>query len=368
MAKSKSGKRKTGGKKKGKAFRFYYQQLTRTGIGIAVLLAVVLAAGITARYVIPGPAHEKKIETKAAPPFEVFPKETPQRKRIASKPEPESKVKSAPALPSRPARPPASAPVRDAKASSQKLALLHPPSEVPVLPPVLPPTRPSTSKLPRVAVIIDDIGNDKGIAEDLMKMKTSWTLSLLPNGRFSHEIADSAKKRGFETMLHLPMEPKEYPAVDPGPGALLTDMSPDELIDQLKRNIDLLPNVKGVNNHMGSEMTANAGQMYQIFSVLKSRQLYFVDSMTTPESVGQSSARLFKLPFEERDVFLDHVEDKDFIRGQIDLLIRIAEKKGESVGIAHPHRITYQILEEMLPEMRKRVEIVPVSQLLNEPG
>jgi hypothetical protein len=166
-------------------------------------------------------------------------------------------------------------------------------------------------------------------------------------------------------MLHLPMEPHEYPQVNPGPGALLTSMSPDELISQLKKNLDAVPGIKGVNNHMGSKMTTVSSQIYQIFSVLKQRELFFIDSLTTLNSLCKPSARLFQIPFAQRDVFIDHIVDPDFIRRQINQLIQIAHNRGEAVGIAHPHIETYTVLREMLPDLQKKVRIVPASQIVH---
>jgi hypothetical protein len=169
-------------------------------------------------------------------------------------------------------------------------------------------------------------------------------------------------------MLHLPLEPLEYPSVDPGPGTLLTSMSPDELIIQLNKNLDAIPFIKGVNNHMGSKMTTSSTQIYQIFSILKKRNLFFIDSLTTSESLCKPSARLLQLPFAQRDVFIDHFQESDFIRKQINLLIRIADKHGEAIGIAHPHIITYNILRELLPELQKKVQLVPASQIVHIPS
>jgi hypothetical protein len=169
-------------------------------------------------------------------------------------------------------------------------------------------------------------------------------------------------------MIHMPMEPVEYPQVDPGPGTLLTSMSPDELIDQLDQNLDTLPGAKGVNNHMGSRMTSESSQMYQIFSVLKKRGLYFIDSRTTAESLCEPSARLFQIPFAQRDVFIDHLLEPDFIRKQIKELIRIAKKNGEAVGIMHPHSMTIKVLQEMMPELKKQVHLVPASTVVHPVG
>jgi polysaccharide deacetylase 2 family uncharacterized protein YibQ len=79
-------------------------------------------------------------------------------------------------------------------------------------------------------------------------------------------LAAEAKTKGHEIMLHLPMEPKEFPDINPGPGALLSQMTPDELIGQLNDNLDRITGLKGVNNHMGSGLSTSPEQMRQIFS------------------------------------------------------------------------------------------------------
>lgn len=217
---------------------------------------------------------------------------------------------------------------------------------------------------PKVAIIIDDLGYHMNLAEKILNLDAVLTCSILPHSLHQKEILALAKKRGFQVMLHLPMEPNEYPDVDPGPGALYTAMTPDERIRQLKADLDSVPNIRGVNNHMGSKMTTMSDQMNQIFTVLKKRGLFFVDSRTTAASQCRSSARLFKLPFAERDVFLDHIRTKDAIRNQIEQLINTAEIYGKAVGIAHPHDITYEVLKEALPALKKRVELVPASEIV----
>lgn len=221
------------------------------------------------------------------------------------------------------------------------------------------------AKLPKVAIIIDDVGYDKQLVKAFMDLDVPLTFSVLPQSPYLESITRKLRKKDYEIMLHLPMEPIEFPEVNPGPGALLGDMSPDELIAQLNRNIDSIPGIKGVNNHMGSRLTSASEKMYQIFTVLKKRKLYFIDSRSSAETVAKPSARLFQLPFAERDVFLDHFQKSDFIRGQFKELIREARQKGEAVGIAHPHSLTVEIFREELPALKKNVRLVPASEIVH---
>ena len=298
--------------------------------GMAILIALVVAIGFLIYHLAPPKlqppaAKPPKAVTpapKKKPTFEIYPKEKP--------------------------------------ATVQPLAKKDIPTPIPKPPP--------GKVLPSVALIIDDLGYDKRIAKKFAQLNVAMTFSILPHSPFQQPIARLAQSKGLEIMIHMPMEPMEYPQVDPGPGTLLTSMSPDELIDQLDQNLDTLPGAKGVNNHMGSRMTSESTQMYQIFSILKKRGLFFIDSRTTAESLCEPSARLFQVPFAQRDVFIDHHLKPDFIRNQIKQLIRIAQKNGEAVGIMHPHSTTLKVLQEMLPTLKGQVNLVPASKVVHPVG
>ena len=246
----------------------------------------------------------------------------------------------------------------------EKTAARRPMAKIDIPKPLPTPRPVPVEKLPRVALIIDDLGYDKKIAEKFLELDINLTFSILPHSPFQNEIARLAGSKGIEIMLHLPMEPVEYPEVNPGPGTLLSSMSPDELIHQLEDDLNALPGITGVNNHMGSKLTAESTQMYQIFSILKQRGLFFIDSRTTSDSMGRPSARLFQIPFAERDVFIDHYLKPNFIRKQIKELIRIARLNGAAVGILHPHSTTYQILHEALPDLQNQVQLVSASKVV----
>ncbi|MFW6283866.1 MAG: divergent polysaccharide deacetylase family protein [Desulfosalsimonas sp.] len=245
---------------------------------------------------------------------------------------------------------------------------VFPPAPGPAPPEQDPAAQPSVQipdRRPMVAIIIDDMGYEMDVAENFLSLDCPLTYSILPGSPFQREIAETAHKRGCQVMLHLPMEPREYPEADPGPGALLTGMSTDERIGLLKSHLEAVPHISGVNNHMGSKMSSDSAQMNQVLSIVKKYRLFYIDSLTGSDSRSGSSARLFQVPFARRDVFLDHVPETDFIRGQLDRLVAIARKNGKAVGIGHPYPETYQVLNEKLPEIKKQVQLVPASEIVS---
>ena len=219
-------------------------------------------------------------------------------------------------------------------------------------------------KRSKLAIIIDDLGYDPRMARGFIQMDLPLSFSVLPSAPFTKRIVKEANKAACELILHLPMEPKNYPSVSPGPGALFLSMNACELRQTLDRDLAEIDQVKGVNNHMGSSFTENAEKMLVILKHLKKRNLFFVDSLTTSRSVGVKLARKIGLPAAGRSVFLDNDLSKEAIRMQIDRLLSIARHSGDVIGIGHPHKETLEVLGEYCPKINSEFNVVPVSDLV----
>jgi polysaccharide deacetylase 2 family uncharacterized protein YibQ len=220
--------------------------------------------------------------------------------------------------------------------------------------------------LPRICIIIDDIGFDRKNAYEFADMGIDITLSVLPFTPFAKEIIKKASNSNTEFMVHIPMEPVEYPDIDPGPGALLSSMTPDQIILNLKKDLDSFPYIKGVNNHMGSKLTENSDIMNQVFTIIKKRELFFVDSLTNPNSKCMGSARMFKVDFAKRDVFLDNIQNVKYIEKQLEKLKTIAIHRGYAVGIGHPYDSTIKALKKNIFKLKKEVEFVKASSVVKQ--
>jgi polysaccharide deacetylase 2 family uncharacterized protein YibQ len=219
---------------------------------------------------------------------------------------------------------------------------------------------------PRVAIIIDDMGPNKRRAREVINLEAPLTLSFFPFSRNSRKLAQEALEKGKEVILHMPMEPKEFPEINPGKGALLMNMTEEELHRQIRENLDTIPSVKGVNNHMGSRFMEDEHRVGILMEELKARKLFFLDSRTTANTVGYRTAKELGIKTGERDVFLDNNRyDEAEIRENISKLLEIAKNEGKAIGIGHPHPSTIRSLREMIPTLKEKgIEIVPLSDLM----
>ncbi|HBD06771.1 MAG TPA: hypothetical protein DCZ69_00790, partial [Syntrophobacteraceae bacterium] len=208
------------------------------------------------------------------------------------------------------------------------------------------PLGPGLPKLGKVAIVIDDLGLDLKVAKDFMALPIALTLSVMPRQVHSREIAQMAHTRGLEVLLHMPMEPHGYPRVNPGPGALLVSMDASQLRSTLQEALASVPHASGVNNHMGSTFTEQNEPLKRVLNELHNRHLYFLDSYTSHHSVACSVADQVQVPCARRDIFLDHELTEDFVRSQLQRLIREAKIQGTGVAIGHPHPTTLKVLKQ----------------------
>ena len=221
---------------------------------------------------------------------------------------------------------------------------------------------------PRVAIIIDDIGYaDSAVVRGFLELDAPLSLSVLPGTPHGSSLARRAAEEGKEVLLHLPMEPEGYPDADPGEGALLLEHGHREIATRVTELLSEVPGVVGVNNHMGSAFTRDRGRMRVVMSVIKESGLFFVDSMTTPESRGFDEAERAEIPSVRNNMFIDSRLDelgRLDVYSQLRALEEIALRRGEAVGIGHPHPETLRVLRGAIPEMRERgFEFVFVSAL-----
>jgi len=215
----------------------------------------------------------------------------------------------------------------------------------------------------KIAIVLDDWGYNLNNLYLLEQLKYPLTMSVLPNLNYSRPVAEELHKRGFEIILHLPMEPHEKYRLEQN--TLLTSMDDATIKATLNQDLLNVPYAKGVSNHMGSKASEDSRVMRIIFNELKRKHFYFLDSLVSSESVGLDVANELRLAFSKRDVFLDNKEEPEYIKGQISKLKTRAMVYGRAIGIGHDRKVTLEVLKEVMPQMAKEgYQFVFVSDLV----
>ncbi len=218
----------------------------------------------------------------------------------------------------------------------------------------------------RVALVIDDLGRSLEELDDLHRLGVPITYAVLPFESQTPEVVAALRRRHDEILCHLPMEPKS--GGNPGPGALREGMSPQQLRQSTLAAIAAVPGAVGVNNHMGSALSADTGSMSTILGVLAERGLFFLDSRTSAQSVGFRVATSLGIPAAERQVFLDDDPRPAAVAAEFQHLLDLARTRGGAIAIGHPHSATLATLAAEVPRAQALgYRFVQVSALLDHP-
>ncbi len=267
--------------------------------------------------------------------------------------------------------------VRKARAPADKAALeKSPPTEAktPPAPPPVPTVEhawmrnavpaPESGGRPAIAIVIDDVGLNVTRTRQVVSLPAPVTLAFLTYAEHLSQQTAEARAAGHELLVHFPMEPLD-PAVDPGPNALLTGLDEAEIAKRLRWGLSRFDGYVGINNHMGSRFTTAEAQMSVVLSELKARGLLFLDSATSPASVGARMSRELDVPHAVRDVFLDNSKDREAIRSSLALLEERARRYGQAIGIGHPYEETIEEIRRWVNGVRDRgFVLVPLTALI----
>jgi polysaccharide deacetylase 2 family uncharacterized protein YibQ len=274
--------------------------------------------------------------------------------------------------PEKPVPPPTQAKPEKPHAKPEKPPVKHEhyTTAIKLPPPVKPPVKATEKPLPEiltgtVAIIIDDMGSNLREVQQLTAIGVPLTFSVIPGLGKSTEVAEFAHDHSYDVMIHMPMEPLDYPRRRLEKNGLLMSESDGEIEKQVDDYMREVPYAVGANNHMGSRFTEDQQKMQDVLQILKQKNMFFIDSMTTPKSVGARVAREMGVKTASRNVFLDNVQDVAAIRKQLREVTRVAAKRGSAIAICHPHKATIEALTAELPLLKKEgIRFVSVSKLV----
>lgn len=220
---------------------------------------------------------------------------------------------------------------------------------------------PATTPKAYLSIIIDDLGQSPAKDSRTLALPGPVTMAIMPDTPHATDFARQAHKAGRTVILHMPMDPAT------GPYAWHPDLALPELEQRLEAALAKVPYAAGVNNHMGSRMTAQAQAMAWLMGELQRRDLFFVDSRTSAATVAAAKAQAIGLASVSRDVFLDDVRTTEAIAGQLRLAVELARKQGTAVAIGHPYPQTLEVLERELPRLKAQgVELIELRQMIGE--
>lgn len=215
----------------------------------------------------------------------------------------------------------------------------------------------------KLAIVIDDFGYRVKEDNQILALPAAISIAILPNSPHGAEVAATAYQQGRDILIHMPMKPLSKQPLEKD--TLAPSMSAEEVDRIIKNAISRVPHAKGMNNHMGSEMTSSLSGMRNVMRSLSQSNLFFLDSVTIGNTQAVNAAKEFGVASAKRNIFIDNHQSEEETRTQLNKAIAYARKHGSAVAIGHPHPSTVRALQKFIPQVPADIELVPVSTLVN---
>ena len=199
--------------------------------------------------------------------------------------------------------------------------------------------------------VFDDAGHNLDQLEYFLRLPFPCTIAVLPGLRYSSESARRIRKAGKQVILHQPMQSVDL-HINPGPGAVTPGLSAEQIKNIVRKNLEEIWPVAGMNNHEGSLMTADEAAMSAVLDVVAEKHIFFLDSRTTARSVVAKVAKEKNMAVWERAIFIDNDKSRAAMETQIKKGLSIARQKGSAIMIGHVFTIELaELLTEMYPAL-----------------
>ena len=297
---------------------------------IGIILLIVLTGAFWA-FNLAGAPHSEKVEIKVIPGSE-----------DAGRAKPEANIASVPPI--------------KAEVSTVSSQSVPPQKMVEDQVAVKPESTPIKA---RIAIVIDDWGYNGSVLPLLYKIKSPVTIAVIPHHKFSKSIAREARQRGYQVILHLPLESESHLAAEKD--TLNCSMGEKELRQKLSALLESVPGIVGVNNHQGSKATKDVKTMSIIMSELNKKGLFFLDSRTTRKSICAKIAPSIGIKFAQSDGFIDlppsrlrEKEYQKYVCKNLDRISAVAAKRGYAIMIGHDLKVTLDLLSIEIPKLEKK--------------
>jgi len=207
-----------------------------------------------------------------------------------------------------------------------------------------------------MAIVVDDFGAIGGeLLQGFLNLPVEIDFAILPGLSYSEETMNRAYEQGRETLVHLPMEPLDYPLQNPGKDAILVQMDKSEVEKIVLKHLNSLPLCSGVNNHMGSLATTDKEIMSYVMEVLRKKGKFFLDSRTSAVSVAYQTAQKAHILAFRNDLFLDSPDmTTATMESKIERVKQISQNRNYVIAITHCHSLDkLKYLQDFISRIQK---------------
>jgi uncharacterized protein len=187
---------------------------------------------------------------------------------------------------------------------------------------------------PTISLVVTALGFNAGATlKAIEQLPSAVTLAFAPIAAGTSKWEEFARKRGHTTLLEIPMQPMNYPQVNPGDLTLLTSLTAEENTERLERALSVAPNVSGVTNYMGARFATDQAAVQPVMRLLKDKGYFFLENAPSARSHMKQVAQQAEVPYKASTYDISPGLSASEIQTDLERLVLIAQKYGHATGV-----------------------------------
>lgn len=221
---------------------------------------------------------------------------------------------------------------------------------------------------PRVAIVVRGLGLSESVTQAAIGLLPgNVTLAFDPYAFGVEDWVARARQAGHEVVMMLPLEPTDFPTVDPGPQALMTTNAPEENRMRLEFVMSRSTGYVGVMTVMGSKFNKSEEHLGILLEELRNRGLMLLDNDFQKESVAPKIATEIGLPRAMTDIVLDAIPTKPAIDAQLVELEGILTRQPAAVAVIDAYPFSIERVAAWTAELEaKNLVLAPLSNIADK--
>jgi uncharacterized protein len=219
---------------------------------------------------------------------------------------------------------------------------------------------------PKIAIVVGGLGLGEAPTQAALdRLPAGVTLAVTPYGSSLQGLVSTARAKGHEVLLEVPLEPYDYPENDPGQDTLLTGPQAEENPGRLRRVMAKVTGYSGLISSQGAKFLASEPDLQALLRATSGRGLYFVDMGEADQSIAREVAGVESAAFARGDRQVDRNPTREAIEKEFVTLEELAKQRGSAIGVAGAYPVTIDRVTAWAASLEEKgIALVPVSALI----
>lgn len=218
----------------------------------------------------------------------------------------------------------------------------------------------------KISIVFIELGLNKEMTLAVLDLGNKFSLGFTPYATDIGDWVEQANSKSFEVFINLPMQAADYPYSDPGPFAMLHNLSIGENLSRLDAIIQKNERIIGFYSKPNESFTNSRSNFLPILNKIKEKNLVFLSGNIDAYKTIDSYCNLVDIACSSSAITIDSDLNESTIKKNLQILEGLSLTQGSSIGIVRAYPITLKIIKQWADNLNpNNIKLVPLGAIID---